>query len=387
MKVFLVTPGLLEARGSGRFLRLLEEDLKNQGHTVEMFFGNGRSLSGKIFFALSKASRRLGFGDLAGLPLTDSVSPRRTAFSRLHSFQSGLAARGLPGAVNWRKLVKAVRSENAVVILSWFPHPTTQVPKRILATIGNHIWFLPFFHPEDSLHRWVLNQIKARDSLPKMLSLYEESPEILELESSGICVTLFPTTPALFREGIPPDIRAGIGLPQQATYFVVVGPPIEKINPEFIFQVAARLPSEVHLVCLGEGWEDYQNPKMVGLNHVSDLVYKGLLSEAAGVLLTSSADSLSFVALDALANGLPIVATSESKVGTWIVRESKGGVLADGTIEVGRALEKIASSPEHRRELASNGFKWLKIRHESSEFSKAVSSFVQKAGELLQQRR
>ncbi len=384
MKVVIVAPSPQEIRGSDRFIRLFEENLKNQGHTVELVIRSGRSLLGKFFFAVSKVGRRFGFGALAQIPLTYSPAARRTVISRLHSVQVALEARGLPGAVNWGKLAKAVRSENAILVLSWFPHPTTQVPKKIVATIGNHIWFLPFFHPEDNHHRWVLNQIKARESFPKMLPLYEESPEIAELQDLGICVPLFPANHAPFGEAIPPEIRTGIGLPPRAIYFVVGGPPIEKINPEFIFQIAARLPSEVYLVCLGRGWADYRSPKMICLDEVSDLLYRGIVSEATGLLLTSSEESLSFYALDALANGIPIVATSESKVGTWFVRESKGGLVADGIIEVGRALEEIASSPKHRRELAANGSRWLKSRHESSEFSKAVSSFVQKAGERLQ---
>ena len=198
------------------------------------------------------------------------------------------------------------------------------------------------------------------------------------------------------------DVRAGLGLPSDSRLMVTVGNYHPRKGHEVLVQsmlaILAEQP-ELRLVIVGKGTEALL-PKIqalglegkvtltgavplpgniIGANDsgreqigdfLADLLRSATLYVSAGT--TEGSEGLSLAVLEAMASGLPIVATaiagnvdvvSHGKNGV-LVAPSSADALASGVLELLKSANAAREMGQRGRELVEKKFSWKHVAHE-----------------------
>lgn len=170
------------------------------------------------------------------------------------------------------------------------------------------------------------------------------------------------------------SIRNNLLVPPELVVGVTIARLIAVKNIPFLLrgiQIATQNP-KIHLIwyVVGNGPEHLSLKKLaikMGLQRcvhwLGQLPQSGVheILKAADVFaLTSSYESFSIATLEAMAHGLPVVATDVGFLST-IVKESHGGILVKLGDDEGlaQAIIKLATDGEYRQQLGANGRSWV----------------------------
>jgi glycosyltransferase involved in cell wall biosynthesis len=148
-------------------------------------------------------------------------------------------------------------------------------------------------------------------------------------------VTGLPVDPVRF--AIPSEAqraaaRAELGLEPEARMLLWLGHDPVRKGLGMARELAARLRADsldAWLYCAGHGSQDFDAPAehVVGLGQRSDVPV--LLHAADLFVLPSLEDNLSFVVLEALASGLPVITSRHNGAASFLSTSELGGVLED----------------------------------------------------------
>jgi glycosyltransferase involved in cell wall biosynthesis len=160
----------------------------------------------------------------------------------------------------------------------------------------------------------------------------------------------------------PPPAPAG------GEYFLYLGRvDVEKGCGElidFFLRHKKKHPSDVKLYLAGD--VNMALPKsgdIVPLGYISDRSKATVLSGARALIVPSRHESLSLVALEAWAAGVPVIAHRGSRVLVEHVEESGGGWLYSGTREFTRCLDNVSDDADGRRRAGLAGRRYVARRY------------------------
>jgi glycosyltransferase involved in cell wall biosynthesis len=166
------------------------------------------------------------------------------------------------------------------------------------------------------------------------------------------------------RIGIPEPVRgesAGIrnalGIPKEDFLCIMVGSLEERKGHARAFDALAALPAGVKLLVVGEGREERSlraKAASLGLERrVHFLGYRGdvaaLLAECDALVLPSTLEATPYVLIEAMASGLPVVASGVYGI-PEVVRDGETGILVDpgSSGDVARGISALATDRERR---------------------------------------
>jgi glycosyltransferase involved in cell wall biosynthesis len=147
------------------------------------------------------------------------------------------------------------------------------------------------------------------------------------------------------------DMREKLGIPQEDYLCVMVGSLEERKGHARAFDALAALPAYVKLLVVGVGAEERAlraKAASLGLEHrVHFLGYRAdvdaILSECDALVLTSTLEATPYVIVEAMASGLPVVASKVYGI-PEIVQDGETGILVDpgARDDIARAILALA---------------------------------------------
>jgi len=187
---------------------------------------------------------------------------------------------------------------------------------------------------------------------------------------------------------------AGIDLPPSSPpaspggdYFLYLGRvDVEKGCGELIdfFQRHKKKhPSDIKLYLAGDvNMAVPRGGDIVTLGFISDKSKATILAGARALIVPSRHESLSLVALEAWAAGVPVIANRGSRVLVEHVEESGGGALYNGAREFTRCLEKVGDDVGGRRQAGLAGRRYVARRYG---WAKVLNSYRRFFRKMLRQ--
>lgn len=163
------------------------------------------------------------------------------------------------------------------------------------------------------------------------------------------------------------DVREECGVPEGAVAIGIVARLFEEKNVAMLLRVASRLQAldaRTHFVIVGDGPCRPALEDLVREARLTDAVtFTGTRHDVPRVLtgmdicaLTSSTEAFPISLLEAMAAGLPVVATDVGDVARIVKNGSTGFVVAAGdTREFTRCLETLVRNPGLREAMGSSG--------------------------------
>jgi glycosyltransferase involved in cell wall biosynthesis len=170
---------------------------------------------------------------------------------------------------------------------------------------------------------------------------------------------------ALFRPGDRREARAALGLVPDRRVIMFSGNFL-RVNPwkgySWVLETAERLGwskgfPPVDFLCVGDDGETfaYGKARVVFAGHVQDSTQMPLYYQAADAYFhPSRADTAPFSVLEAMAAGLPVVATSVGGIPEQVEDGRSGFLVPPGdTMAMAERLGKLISDPEECEEMGS----------------------------------
>ncbi|MEP6892162.1 MAG: glycosyltransferase [Gaiellaceae bacterium] len=170
------------------------------------------------------------------------------------------------------------------------------------------------------------------------------------------------------RTAAPPDARAALrndlGIPADAFVIGWLGRMTEIKRVDVLLRTIARLPSETHLLLVGDGPLRAQLETLPSELDIADRVHFAGFRDDVGtvyaacdvVALTSANEGTPVTVIEALAAGVPVVSTDVGGVAD-VVDDGRSGLLAAaGDVEgIAAALERLGSDRELRERMGAAG--------------------------------
>jgi glycosyltransferase involved in cell wall biosynthesis len=156
---------------------------------------------------------------------------------------------------------------------------------------------------------------------------------------------------------------------------------------EYARRLAADHPEQVRFVFTGRGSVAVpREPWAVDLGVVSNAVKRDLLAGAAALVQLSSHESLSLAALEAWAQGTPVIAARRCSVLAGHIERGAGGVLIDTYEEFAAAVDRMLR-PQQRDALGAQGRDYV-CRHFGSAdaFAERLLQALRQLGQPLAER-
>jgi glycosyltransferase involved in cell wall biosynthesis len=128
----------------------------------------------------------------------------------------------------------------------------------------------------------------------------------------------------------------------------------------------AQHPERFTFVFIGQGEVAIpKHPAFRDLGFVDDAAKRDLLAGAAALVQLSRYESLSYAALEAWAQGTPVLAGARCEVLAGHLRRCGGGRAAGSFADFARALDDLAQKPEEWQALGRQGQEYVKERYGS----------------------
>ena len=301
-------------------------------------------------------------------------------------FKDRIAALGIPfydgllqhrfDAMAFRQLEAVIRTEK-VEIVETFAHPNTVIfssvararslVERVVVTYhamaadANGTVVRPYLRP---LLRRLDGHIAVAEIQKKKLvavdGLRDESVRVIY---NGVDTAVFRPAAAGERD----HLRRDLGIPADAVLLVSVGSlkPIKGIDVllDAFAPVAQREP-RARLMIVGDGPDRaalqaqaraLQIDSRVAFLGLRDDVH-ALLRIADGLVLASRTEALPTVILEAMASGLPVVATNVGGVPEMVEPDASGVLVApEDAVQLGDAMHRLVASEGTRRQFGERG--------------------------------
>jgi glycosyltransferase involved in cell wall biosynthesis len=180
-----------------------------------------------------------------------------------------------------------------------------------------------------------------------------------------------------YRPALPGEreaIRRQLGVPDDALVLMAVGSLKPLKGFDALIRASAQLlrtRRDARLVFIGSGLQRVQLEALAaGLGIANQVVFAGLRDDVHAVLraadvlvLSSRTEVLPTVVLEAMATGLPVVATRVGGV-PEIVEPERSAILVppDDEAALAAALERVTAAPDLRRALGSRGRAIVELR-------------------------
>jgi glycosyltransferase involved in cell wall biosynthesis len=170
-------------------------------------------------------------------------------------------------------------------------------------------------------------------------------------------------------------LRAASGLPTDKVLCAFVGRLTRQKNPDVLLEAWARCAtSRMHLVLIGDGplRADLERRRSHLLS-ISGVTFTGAVSDVRAfvramdiAVLPSEAEGISNAMLEAMACGLPVVATDVGGVREVLGNDGKAGrvVPAGSAAALAEAISTLAASPALRRELGAAARSLIEDRYD-----------------------
>lgn len=162
-------------------------------------------------------------------------------------------------------------------------------------------------------------------------------------------------------QGNRPEMRAGLKVPPDAFLWVAVGNTTPAKDYPNLLAAATRLPGEFRLAIAGGGpalealRKASPDPRVQFLGPRSDV--PALLAAADGFVLASAWEGLPNAVMEAMAAGLPVVATDVGGVRDLVVPDTMGWIVPPGDpAKLAERMEALmAMGPARRRDMGEAG--------------------------------
>lgn len=184
-------------------------------------------------------------------------------------------------------------------------------------------------------------------------------------------------------------LRAQQGVSDQSLVLCAVGRLSEQKNFALLLDALARIRvAEWTLLLVGEGEQrDELQERARSLGLVERVRFLGrradvpLIFQASDLLVMSSAwEGFPYVVVEALASGLPIVATDVGGVREGVLDGGTGRLVKPGDADALRsAIESLAGDPELRRRMAQAGRELFQTRFRKSAMLRAIDEEIEQA--------
>jgi glycosyltransferase involved in cell wall biosynthesis len=252
-------------------------------------------------------------------------------------------------SVQSARLLDALRQQidrfDAVIVGPYLQGLTHTVAR----TFPDKTLLLPCFHEEAFARLPAAREVYAR--VAGILYHTPEEQEFAERDlginhPNGGCIGTFLNMEGRSAPAAAQDLLRGVG-----PYVVYCGRYSEAKGVALLIQYArryhARHPGRFRFVFLGEGEVAIPvEPWALDLGFVDDAAKRGVLAGAAALVQLSRHESLSLVALEAWAQGTPVVAHADCPVLVGQIRRSGGGRAAADFQSFAAALDDLCDHPE-----------------------------------------
>lgn len=185
-------------------------------------------------------------------------------------------------------------------------------------------------------------------------------------------------------------LREELGISQDTFVMLYASRLAEGKGHEFLLEAVGRMQGDICLVLAGDGAEEGKLRALVKerglegkvrfLGFRSDL--RNLYNGADVTVCPSESEALSYMILESLACGTPVVATRVGGNTDIITGEADGGILVEygDSDAMVQALERVRSDTALRTCLSRNGIKRIESTFDIEKFTKSVSALY--AGRL-----
>jgi len=256
----------------------------------------------------------------------------------------------------------------------------------IVAIHSNALWELPGLN-----HRLGLKLLRAHDRLVTLGAYQKDyltaregiSPERIEIIANGIDVARGRRT-----AGASPSRRAALGLGEGAFVIGTVAVLRPEKNISMLFdavEVLIMRGTDARLVIVGDGSErPMLQQEAVARGLAERIAFLGYHDDPAVLLpsfdvfaLTSRSEVMPISILEAMAGGIPVVATAVGAVSEMVVDGVTGFLVASGDgFALAERLFELAEAPALRRQMGGRG-------HERAQSAFALDRMVSRTEALL----
>jgi glycosyltransferase involved in cell wall biosynthesis len=160
------------------------------------------------------------------------------------------------------------------------------------------------------------------------------------------------------------DVRGELGLPAETFIAAIVGSLEERKGHRTAFRAIARLPERAHLLVVGSGeMEGEYRREVSGLGLGGRVHFAGYRDDVETILrgidaliLPSEIDATPYAAIEAMAAGLPVVASRIYGIPELVEDGITGILVPPGSIEeCARAIAKLIDDPVRARRMGESG--------------------------------
>jgi glycosyltransferase involved in cell wall biosynthesis len=219
--------------------------------------------------------------------------------------------------------------------------------------------------------------------------------ELIEFGLGGVPFRRIPNgVDAAVFSPVPPDeravLRAALGLPTDKVLCAFVGRLTRQKNPELLLAAWSRCATSwAHLVFVGDGpLRAVLERQHSGLPSTSAVTFTGAVADVPAfmqamdiMVLPSEAEGISNALLEAMACGVPVVATDVGGVRDVLGSAGKAGVVvpAGSSASLAEAISTLVDSPALRREIGTAARTVIEDRYD---IRRVVTQYLSLYGEL-----
>ncbi len=181
------------------------------------------------------------------------------------------------------------------------------------------------------------------------------------------------------------SLRKDLGIPETAVLALTVGSLIPRKRIDFIFKAMrlASLGERCHLIVVGEGAELGNLQDLARQERMEPIIHflgmrndvGAVMHEADCLLHSALAEASPYVVLEAMAAGLPVIATASGAIPEQVVAGVTGFVLARNDMQgFAGALRSLVADVDLRASMRASAVnRWRTAYHEND----CVASYVQ----------
>jgi glycosyltransferase involved in cell wall biosynthesis len=355
--------------GAEASLRTIADALHHAGHHVEVFTTCTREESAWV------DQLPEGTSNVAGLAVHRVRIDRHDRGRHLETVEAILQAEGVVGdemesayvrhSLHSTRLVEALRQRldqfDAILVGPYLFGLTFAAAQAF----PDKTLLLPCFHDEPYARLRIV-----RDTYERVAGILYHSPEEQALAEVGLALN----HPRAFCVGTFLETTVGDAVRGQAharterRYLVYCGRYSQQKGLPVLLEYARRYqaahPERFDFVFLGRGEVSIpREPWARDLGFVDETVKRDVLAGAAALVQPSRYESLSLTALEAWAQGTPVLAEARSAVLAGHLERGHGGGAFDSYDTFAAALDHLWRDPHHRQTLGRQGQAYVRSRY------------------------
>ena len=246
-------------------------------------------------------------------------------------------------------------------------HAVNKASLKAKRDIGNYGWILnPMHWWVGTRDRWMIGGLRYKRYIAiskrvahEIQTLYGVPEDRITIIPNGVNVDRFtPNGPGRAQ------IRVEFGIPRRAPVLLFIGHEFDRKGLVFAIRALGLLPNSYYLMVVGNDNPEPYRTEIESIGASNRVLFTGARQDIPAICRAADAfvfptnyEAFGLVTMEALASGLPIIATSVGGIEDYLKDGENGYFITRDPVQIAEAIQRTFQSPEHRTMLAVNARK------------------------------